>query len=246
MDAHLALQLLLLLLPPLAAQPAGPGLPACSGPGRELAARGGFLLCHDSTYRTAVWTAYELTPAGLLGAAARPSHFRRDHDIAGAAWDSDYRNSGFSRGHLVPASDQAESPESIAATFLLSNAVPMPLSLNAGKWRQLEYHVRRLAVHSERLLIVTGPVFCSGFQRIGASGVAVPCKLFKVVLASREEGLEAYAAVLPNTGNPAEPLDRFASSVDAVELLTGLDFFPNLPPEVQRALESVTAKLDPR
>jgi hypothetical protein len=33
----------------------------------------------------------------------------------------------------------------------------------------------------------------------------VPCKLFKVILASRHQRLEACAAVLPNTGNPAEP-----------------------------------------
>jgi endonuclease G len=236
---------LLLLLPPLAAQTARPGLPACSGPGRELAARGGYLLCQDSSYRTASWTVYELTPATLAGIAERPTRFRRDNALSGAAYDSDYRHSGYSRGHLVPASDQAESPESIAATFLLSNAVPMPISLNAGKWRQLEYYVRRLAANSGKVLIITGPIFCPGLQRIGASGVAVPCKLFKVVLANRQEGLEPYAAVLPNTGNPVEPLHRFAASVDAVERLTGLDFFPNLPPETQRVVEAVATQLDP-
>jgi endonuclease G len=104
----------------------------------------------------------------------------------------------------------------------------MPISLNAGKWRQLEYNVRRLAAHSEKLLIVTGPVFCPGLERIGASGSPCRASYSRCFSPAANTNCEAYAAVLPNTGNPSEPL-RFAASVDTAEQLTGLDFFPNLP-----------------
>jgi endonuclease G len=176
------------------------------------------------------------------GSPGVPPPFCRDDALPGAAFDSDYRHSGYSRGHLVPASDQAFSPEAIAATFLLSNAVPMPVSLNAGRWRQLENAVRRLASRSGRVIVFTGPVFCTGIERIGETGLAGPCRLFKVVLANRDGRSHAYADVIPNTDNPPEPLESFAVSVDTVEQFTRLDLFPKLPPEIQESLEStVTA-----
>ena len=41
-----------------------------------------------------------------------------------SAYDSDYKGSGYSRGHMAPAADFGWSKASIRATFLLSNAVP--------------------------------------------------------------------------------------------------------------------------
>ena len=64
---------------------------------------------------------------------------------AASAFDSDYRNSRFSRGHLVPARDLSHSPAALHDSFLLSNAVPQNASMNSGKWRSLENHIRQLA-----------------------------------------------------------------------------------------------------
>ncbi|MFN7918527.1 MAG: DNA/RNA non-specific endonuclease [Bryobacteraceae bacterium] len=228
----------------LLAQPDRFGLPACEIPGQELAIRSAFVLCHSASLRVPVWTAYEITPERLNGEAQRPRHFRRDHALSQpGASDSDYRNSGFSRGHLVPASDMAWSEDALRDSFLLSNVVPQNAALNSGKWRVLETAVRKLAAGADFVLVFTGPVFCPDDVRIGANQVAVPCQLFKVVVAGRGPDIHAFAAILPNGYNPAEPLAHFACSIAEVERRTGLDFLSALSSSEQRELESTAGPL---
>ncbi|MBI4908928.1 MAG: DNA/RNA non-specific endonuclease [Acidobacteria bacterium] len=208
----------------LNAQPGRFGLPACNGPQQQLAERPGFVLCFDSSRNVPTWAAYELKPEHLAAPSApRHKHFRRDTELGGPS-DSDYKNSGFSRGHAVPAADLAWNPEALQASFLLSNAIPQNPSLNSGKWRLLEKSLRRIAARSDAVIIFTGPVFCESTAYIGRHTIAVPCRLFKVAIAVHDSQLTAFAAVLPNDSNPAESLNSFATSIRQVELATGLDF----------------------
>ena len=48
------------------------------------------------------------------------------------------------------------------------------------------------------------------------------------------------AYLLPNAGSD-QPLKDFAVSVDRIEALTGIDFFPQLPDEIEKLLEADTA-----
>ncbi len=229
------LALFLAFFQPLLAQPDRFGLPACSAPDQELAQRAAFVLCFSAAYKTPVWAAYELTPERLHGPAPRPKHFRRDPFLTVAsASDSDYRNSGFSRGHMVPAADVSWNEDALRDSFFLSNVLPQNLSLNSGKWRQLENVVRKLAVSADSLIVVSGPIYCETVERIGANQVAVPCEVFKVVLAIRGEELRIFAAILPNGPNPPQPLNEFATSIEEVQRRTGLELFHRLPPALHR------------
>ena len=232
--------LLLAVLPVLSAQPDRLGLPACTASGLELARRSAFVLCYSSALKVPVWTAYELTPAQLHGSAARPSRFRRDPALAGPiAQDRDYRGSGFSRGHMVPAEDVAWSDASIGESFLLSNVAPQRQHMNAGRWRQLENAVRRLAARSDTVLVFTGPVFDSREPEfIGPDHVAVPSHFFKVILAVHRGEFVMYAAIIPNSNDVRQPLARFTVTVDEVERRTGLDFFSGLDDSEEDRLES--------
>lgn len=81
-----------ILLPPAAAQPAIHGLPACAGPGNELAIRATIVICDNSATRTALWTACELRPEHLAASNPRRMRFRTDTGLKGAvAFDSGYR-----------------------------------------------------------------------------------------------------------------------------------------------------------
>jgi hypothetical protein len=86
--------------------------PACGGPAF-------FRICYDSSLKAPVWTEYEFRPEHLAaGAAPRRASFRRDPSAAfPTASNADFRNSGFARGHLVPAGDFAWSAEAHQATF---------------------------------------------------------------------------------------------------------------------------------
>ncbi len=100
----MSLAFLFALLQTLLAQPDRFGLPACSAPDRELAQRTALVLCYSGTLKVPIWTAYELRPENLHGSALRRKSFRRDPFLTGpSSFDSDYRNSGFSRGHMIPA-----------------------------------------------------------------------------------------------------------------------------------------------
>jgi endonuclease G len=215
------------------------GLPACPPQHQEFADRSFFLLCHDPAAKTPAWVGYELKPEHLVRSAPRPSHFRPDRLLSHpGASDRDYRNSGFSRGHLAPATDFSWSPAAIRSTFLLSNAVPQRQSVNAAQWAHLERAVRAVAARSDAVYIFTGPVFPETPERIGPGGVAVPSHTFKAVLAVRGQNKVMYAAIVPNADNLTQPLARFLTTVDEVERLTGLDFFDALDDSTERTLEA--------
>jgi DNA/RNA endonuclease G (NUC1) len=107
----------LILVTSLGAQPDRFGLPACE----EISDRSFYLLCYDQGRKVAAWTAHELTPGKRDGPAGRPTHFRRDANLSGEqASNADYRGSGYSRGHLVPAEDMSWSDAAIRSTFVLT------------------------------------------------------------------------------------------------------------------------------
>lgn len=215
-------------------------LPACAAPHQELAVRSFFLVCYDSARKLPAWTVYQLDPRRLRAhGLTKPSHFRQDAALRGpVARNADYAGSGYSRGHLVPAADAAWSLESLRATYLLSNAVPQRQSVNAGRLRQLESSIRKLAAGADAVFVFTGPIFASAeIEVIGAGNVAVPTHIFKVVLVLRRGARTTFAAIVPNQAAPA-PLDDYSVSVDEVEANTGLDFFPGLTGAEERHLES--------
>lgn len=234
--------LLLLAAGTLSAQPDRFGLPACAGAHQEIAVRAGFTLCYDSARKTALWSAHELTVSSEPASRVRRRNFRRDPQLA-SAHDADFRHSGYTRGHLVPAADVAWNEAALRDSFLLSNAVPQNASLNSGKWRVLEAAIRKLAATADFVVVFTGPVFCADSAHIGASKVTVPCELYKVVTAGNGSELTMFAAMLPNDRNPVGPLSAFSLPVAEVERRTGLDFFNALPVDVQARLESTVREL---
>ncbi len=140
---------------------------------------------------------------------------------------------------MIPAGDFAWSREAYDATFFLTNVVAQKQSVNAGRWRQLENAVRRIAATADSVLVFTGPLFDSDSTEFLASGrVAVPTHTYKVLLAVQGDRRNMFAAIIPNTMNPTQPLNYFAVTVDEVERRTGLDFFSFLEDAEEAALES--------
>ena len=224
---------LLLFLPAILA--AQPNTPACNAPGLQLLVQHSFILCYSGSHKTAIWTQYELLP-NQQNLSTRPKHFRQDPALSTPqASNADYTNSGYSRGHLVPAEDLPDPAES----FLLTNAVPQNQIMNAGIWRQLENRIRKLAAHSDSLTIITGPIEdASQTEFIGSNKVAVPTHLFKVILAIENGTKTMYAAIIPNAPQPESILASFAVTVDEVQRRTGVDFFSSLDDAEELRLES--------
>ena len=210
-----------------------------TGPSDQVIDHQFYSLGYDEDWEQARWVAYRLTPKQVSNRRAnRRDDFRPDQAVrTGSADREDYRRSGYSRGHLVPAGDMSFDEVAMNETFLYSNMSPQLAGHNGAVWRELEETVRDWVRTQGTTYIVTGPIIGRRPQRIGANQVAVPEAFYKVLL--REDG-EAIGFIIPHEVQ-RDRLGEFAVSIDEVEQHTGLDFFPELP---QLATDEVEAGYD--
>lgn len=211
-------------------------LPSSSN--RQIIMREHYALSYLEEHEQAEWVAYELTVEEVQGTAERTDDFREDPEVpTGSAALKDYYRSGYDRGHLAPAGDMKFSEEAMSESFYMSNMSPQKPAFNRGIWRELEEEVRELVVENGRLYVVTGPVFGNKSQKIGENGVSIPESYYKVLLDYTEPEVKAIAFLLPNAGSKKDLYD-FAATIDSVEQVTGIDFFPALPDLEEDMLES--------
>ena len=194
-----------------------------------------YTLSFNSRHKQANWVYYILGSEGKERVAERTDRFREDKKVpSGSAKPSDYTKSGYDRGHLCPAADMTHSAEAMEETFLMSNISPQLPVFNRGIWKSLEKQVRDWG-EKERIYIVTGPVFKDNKGKIGRTGVTVPGFFYKVVYAPGARQMIAF--VLPNTQEKRQLRD-YAVTVDSVERLTNIDFFPQLSDTLENRLEA--------
>jgi len=207
-------------------------------PGQHIVYHTGFALVYNEEHEQADWVAYELTAEETQKSFERGAVFMKDPLVTtGTAADEDYLHSGYDRGHLAPAADLGYSLSSMAESFYYSNMSPQVAAFNRGVWKRLEGQVRVWARNNGAVYVVTGPVLKPGLPAIGANKVSVPKLYYKVILDYRMPEYKALGFVLPNAGSSL-PLTQFAVTIDSVERLTGIDFFPALPDKDENTLES--------
>ena len=201
--------------------------------------RPGYALGYIEQHEQAAWVIYVMTKAeATTKAAKRTNKFRSDPEIpTGSATAADYRKSGYDRGHLAPAADMAFSGQTMADSFFYSNMSPQKPAFNRGIWKDLEAQVRYFAITERKIVVVTGPILPKEPQiTIGPNKVTVPTHYYKVIY-DLTPPQKMIAFILPNEGSN-KALQEFAVTVDAVEKVTGLDFFSKVPKEKQERLES--------
>lgn len=215
-----------------------PGLeiPAIS-PGSEVITHTGYSFLYNETHEQASWVAYELTSEETLKRFERTDKFLPDPLVkTGSAKEADYAASGYDRGHLAPAADMGWSESAIAESFYYSNMSPQLPAFNRGIWKKLEELMRSWAVENQSIYIVTGPVLKQGLKTIGPDKVSVPDYYYKVILDFTEPEIKGIGFILKNSSSSAS-LQQFAVSIDSVEKLTGINFFPLLPDDQEKSLE---------
>lgn len=200
-----------------------------------------YTLSYSEKYEQAKWVAYKLTKNMVVGNAKRKNNFRPDPMVSNAsASPDDYIKSGYDRGHLCPAADMKWSDSAMSETFFMSNMSPQVPYFNRGIWKKLEEKVRNWATENEEIYVVTAGVLTDNLLQIGKQNkVAVPKYFYKVILDLKEPEVKAIAFILPNEKSSL-PLQNFVVTIDSVEKLTGLDFFPALPDRLENLLEGKT------
>ncbi|HNW49963.1 MAG TPA: DNA/RNA non-specific endonuclease [Prolixibacteraceae bacterium] len=202
----------------------------------ELVAHTYYVLNYSEENEQADWVFYRLTPDFILSDLDRTEDFREDPQVpTGSATLADYKGSGYDRGHLCPAADMKLNDTSISESFFLSNMSPQNASFNRGIWSKLESLVRDYCLVEDTLYIATGPVFKNDRGTIGNDSVTVPGYFYKAIYDPTGDK-KMIAFVLPNEKR-SDDLSAFVISVDSLELLTGIDFFPGLPDDLENKLE---------
>ena len=160
--------------------PVVPGSPAL----RELC-YSAFAVLHSGETKTPVFVVEHLDRATIHAARGqkRASRFFADARLPRGerAELADYRDSGYSRGHMAPAGDMS-TPDAMAQSFSLANMVPQDQTFNAGAWSEIEQHTRQYVLRAQAdVYVFTGPVFAAQAPTIGPGKVQVPSHLFKLV-----------------------------------------------------------------
>lgn len=196
-----------------------------------------FTLSYSETHEQAEWVAYELSKSDLSRNDFKRPYFIEDKKVKTKSADwRNYKNSGYDRGHLVPAGDRKMSVEAYNETFLTSNISPQDREFNAGVWNRLEQKVRYWADKYDGVYVVTGGVLTGNMKTIGDENVSVPNEFYKIVVDVSDGNYKAIAFVIPNRPS-SQSFYEYVVSIDEIEAKTGIDFFPNLPDSIENNLE---------
>jgi len=197
-----------------------------------------YTLKYSEQHEQASWVAYTLKSSYTSGNVGRTNDFREDYKVkTGSASLSDYKGSGYDRGHLAPAGDMKWSSTAMSESFFMSNMSPQHPSFNRGIWKKLESSVRNWAVDNGEIYIITGPILTGSYSSIGYNGVSIPNYYYKVILDYREPEIKGIGFILPNQKSKSS-LQSFAVTIDEVENRTGIDFYHSLPDEIENQIES--------
>ena len=207
----------------------------------EIVKHKNYTLSYAEKHEQAEWVAYELTAAETRKVVERSDKFRPDPFVpSGSATLEDYRGSGYDRGHLAPAADMGFTSSAMNESFYMSNMSPQLPGFNRGIWKNLEGLVRSYAKNYEKVYVVTGPVLNVIANTIGQQ-VSIPQQYYKIVLRGEGKNARMIAFLLKNE-KLNEPLSKFVVNTDFIEKLTGIDFFPQLPDDIEEKLEHTVDK----
>lgn len=207
----------------------------------QILHRKGYTVSYNKDLKIPNWVAWELTPEKLVERESRTDKFLPDPDLpeSEAVTTNDYKGAGMDRGHLCPAGDNRWHWKAMQESFYMTNICPQNHNLNRGDWKELEEACRQWAQKEGKIYIVCGPILYNQKHRtIGKQHrIVVPEAFFKVILCTNSHPPKAIAFIYKNaSGN--HPLDSYVNSVDEVERITGIDFFPALPDEVEDKVEA--------
>lgn len=165
---------------------------------------------------------------------------------------SDYYNSGYTRGHIVNSADRLMSQNANGQTFYLSNMHPQLYDFNSGIWLNMENWVHSLGYNKTKrkmLYIAKGgtttptasvpnPLF-SKEELGGRISIPVPRYFWMaILLQDNNDKYYAIAFWAEHKNNKASNIKDYTISIDELEERTGIEFFPNLPDEVEDEVEA--------
>ncbi|WP_032811167.1 DNA/RNA non-specific endonuclease [Acinetobacter vivianii] len=189
-----------------------------------------FNVMYSGISKTPLWSAEYLTPERLSIKIKREDNFHEETrvQLAHRALLSDYRGSGYDRGHMAPNGDMNNTAAQYDS-FSLANMVPQAPKNNQEVWRKLEEAVRSMVTKQHKdAYVLTGPIFEGKRLKTIGKGVIVPTAVYKAVYLPKQGIIGAYYA--PNNNS----LQVKVVSVCYLEEKLGINLFPQLTEQQKR------------
>jgi DNA/RNA endonuclease G (NUC1) len=181
--------------------------------------------------RTDAWAVEELLPAGFLKIGTA---------TFGTGWD---------RGHMTPSADRLKTTADNTFTFRMSNIIPQASQNNQGLWNNFENYCRSMAADGDEVLVISGPAQFTG-SRLG-NQMSVPGSVWKIAVEIPNAtsatpanqrvttGARVIALLTPNVNTGLGTWQSYITSVEAIEAVTGLNFFTAMDPSVAIYLKNL-------
>ncbi|XP_030387005.1 endonuclease G, mitochondrial [Scaptodrosophila lebanonensis] len=216
-----------------------------------------YVLSYDRRNRVPHWVFEHITADSVAKNDAvdrSKCDFRADESIHPyfRAQNTDYRRSGYDRGHMAAAGNHRLHQKHCDDTFLLSNMAPqVGQGFNRDSWNRLESYVRKLTRTYANVYVCTGPLYLPHkeddgkmyvkYEVIGPNTVAVPTHFYKVIVSeAADQKLHMEAYIMPNKViSDDTPLQVFQVPPETVERAAGLLFFDQMN---RKQLVSVNGK----
>ena len=204
----------------------------------------GYTVSFNSDWNIPNWVAYELTKEEVAGKEPRSQNFLPDPEIRNCPTTDDYKNSEYDHGHMAPAGDMKWSATAMRESFYLSNICPQNHNLNSGDWKLLEEHLRKMASQYDKVYIACGPIVTTSPKTIGTKHkVTVPAAFFKAVLRQKGDSWSAIGFMFANEAGHKN-LSTYAMSIEDLQIITDIDFFYNLPDDIEGKVEATYSLSD--
>ena len=209
----------------------------------------------DKEKKSQRWSCYQLNSANSVSNTQRYRSDVNQYPMDPMLDKTDYLDrdyiygSGYEHGHICPSADRLYSENANIQTFYLTNMQPQDHMMNSGNnydspWIRLENQVRSWARANttENLYVVKGGTIEDHQLRETISGVLrVPKYFFVALLLKNGQGYKAIAFWMEHDGKDhgKDPLRAYVMNVRSLEQLTGIDFFCNLPDDIEEHVETL-------
>ncbi len=156
--------------------------------------------------------------------------------------------SGYDRGHLCASADRLYSKAANEQTFYYSNMSPqIGMTFNQSIWQKIEEKVQTWGKETalrDTLYIVKGGTIDNGnIIKYNGNGVAVPEYYFMAILALKNQSYQSIGFWLKHQPySSSYNISDYVCSIDELEEHTGINFFHNLPPNIEREVETKCEK----
>ena len=153
----------------------------------------------------------------------------------------------YEKGHIIASADRLSSQEVNTQTFYMTNIYPMVHDFNGGIWANMESRVRTWGNQADTLYVCKGGTIDSESRILDRTirNHIVPKYFYMAVFSKQGTKTKALGFWIEHKdGDAWDDLKAYAVSIDRLEELTGIDFFCNLPDDIEDQAEATLTLSD--